>query len=151
MKYITDRHEIAYAMNFGRYPVLRVNRETSTLDHYDFYKGDYVKVMAPSDRHPDLYVTGELYYSEGMYGVLTESTVLHNGFGYGDVMDCLKTAQAPVLHAGEIVVLVEDLPKQEKCKIRIMKVSDRVDPFVYPCATLEDVPDDFDTSVPKGW
>ena len=151
MKYITDRQEIAYAMNFGRFPVLKINLETCKDGYDDYYEGDYVKVMTPRNGYPDMYSTGNLYLSEGRFGVLTEGACLSGSFGYTDVMEMTKVAQAPVLHAGETVVLIEDFPKKRTCRVRMMKVSDRVDPFVYPCATLEDVPDDFDTSVPKGW
>lgn len=151
MKYIIDRQEIAYAMNFGRFPVLRINRETSEDSHYDLYFGDLVKVLTPTKNYPHSYATGKLYYSEGVFGVMTRAVSLHSEFGYSDVMDSLEIAQAPVLHAGETVVLIEDFPMQRRCKVRMMKVSDHVNSHVYPCATLEDVPDDFDTSVPRWW
>ena len=156
MKYLTDRKEIAYAMNFGRYPVVRINLETCPSGYENYYKGDLVKVMAPTKRHPDLYCTGRLYlerYGIGKekIGVLTDSICLHDSFGYSDVMEMLEIAQAPVLHAGDIVVLIEEYPKTRMCKVRMMKASDHVDPNVYPCITLMDVPNDFDSSVPRGW
>lgn len=151
MKRLNDRQEIAYAMNFGRYPVLRIDMETPAAGFDDYYKGDLVKVMTPSKTHPDLYATGRLYCENGKIGVLTHATCLHDSFGYSDVIEQLEIAQAPVLHAGETVVLIEDYPNQRWCMVRMMKVSDRVNPHVYPCATLENVPDDFDASVPRGW
>ena len=156
MKYLTNRQEIAYAMNFGRYPVVRINLETCPPGYDNYYKGDLVKVMAPSKRHPDMYCTGRLYlerYENGkeQIGVLTDSTCLHDSFGYSDVMERLEIAQAPVLHAGDTVVLIEDYPKRRMCKVRMMKARDFVEPHVFPCITLSDVPDDFDTSVPRGW
>ncbi len=147
MKYITDRRDIAQAMNFGRFPVVRINLETCCHGYDDFYKGDLVKVMTPSKRYPHAYRTGKLYYSEGRFGVLTDSTCLHDCFGYSDVMEQLEIAQAPVLHAGETVILIEDYPCIRVCRVRIMRVSDHVEPNVYPCATLQDVPDDYDTSL----
>ncbi len=151
MKYLKDRHEIAYAMNFGKYPVIRINKETCKDGYDDFYEGDLVKVMAPSKNYPDMYATGNLYYSQGRYGVMTDAACLSADFGYRDVIEDMHRAQAPVLHAGETVVLIEDYPIRRTCCVRMMKVSDHVDLFVYPCATLVDVPDDFDSSVPKGW
>lgn len=139
MKYLIDRHEIAMAMNFGKYPVLHINMETPKKGYEDFYVGDEVKVMTPSRRYPDLYATGQLYWLEGRYGVLTHGTMLKSSFGYYDVMEMLKFAQAPVLHAGERVVVIEDFPEQKRCKVHMMKVSDHVDGSVYPCCTLEEI------------
>ena len=151
MKYLIDRQEIAYAMNFGRFPVVKINLETPKDGFGDYFKGDLVKVMTPTKSHPDHYATGKLYCENGKFGVLTDVTALHDRFGYSDVMEQLEIAQAPVLNAGETVVLIEDYPNQRMCKVRMMKVSDHVNSHVYPCATLEDVPDTFDSSVPKNW
>ena len=86
MKYLVDRHEIAMAMNFGKYPVLHINMETPKKGYEGFYVGDEVKVMTPSRRYPDLYATGQLYWLEGRYGVLTHGVMLKNSFDYYDVM-----------------------------------------------------------------
>ena len=139
MKYLTKREEVALAMNFGKYPVIHINRETPKDGYKDFYVGDLVKVMTPSPRYPDSYATGDLYFSEGKYGVLTDCVGLHRRFGYHDVMEMLKVAQAPVLHAGETVVVIEDFPNRGICTCHMMKVSDRVNPHVYPCCTLEEI------------
>lgn len=139
MKYLTDRHEIAKAMNFGKYPVLHINVETPEKGYEGFYVGDEVKVMTPSKRYPDLYATGKLYWENGRYGVLTHGTMLTSSFGYYDVMKRMKIAQAPVLHAGEQVVVIEDFPERKQCRVHMMKVSDHVDGFVYPCCTLEEI------------
>ena len=139
MKYLTGRHEIAMAMNFGKYPVLHINVETPEKGYEGFYVGDEVKVMTPSKRYPDLYATGKLYWENGRYGVLTHGTMLTSSFGYHDVMERMKIAQAPVLHAGEQVVDIEDFPERKQCRVHMMKVSDHVNGFVYPCCTLEEI------------
>lgn len=139
MKYLTDRHEIAKAMNFGKYPVLHINVETPEKGYEGFYVGDEVKVMTPTKRYPDLYATGQLYLENGRYGVLTHGTMLKNSFDYHDVMEMLKFAQAPVLHAGEQVVVIENFPGRRRCRVHMMKVSDCVDRFVNPCCTLEEI------------
>jgi len=139
MKYLTDRTEIAMAMNFGKYPVIRIDRETPKDGYNDFYEGDQIKVLTPKPGYPDSYATGKIYYSEGKYGVMTDASCLHASFGYADVLEMIENAQAPVVKAGQEVVLIEDYPERRTCCVRIMKVSDRVDSHVYPCATLEDV------------
>lgn len=142
MKYLKNRQEVAKAMNFGKYPVLRINRETPKEGYKDYFVGDLVKVMTPSKSHPDLYATGTLYWSEGKYGVMTDCTCLHDDFGYYDVKEMLARAQDPVLHAGETVVVVEDYPNLRSCTVHMMKVSDHVNGFVYPCCTLVEIPED---------
>lgn len=141
MKYLTDRHEIAMAMNFGKYPVLHIDRETPKKGYDDYFTGDQVKVLAPTKRYPDMYCTGRLYFSEGRYGIQTDGTFLSNSFGYYDVMKMLKNAQAPVIKAGQKVIVIEDYPIAKRCCIHMMKVSERVDQFVYPCCTLKEVED----------
>lgn len=139
MTYLTDRHEIAKAMNFGKYPVVHINMETPKDGYEGYFVGDKVKVMAPNGRYTDAYATGDLYYCDGEYGVNTDACGLHAGFGYYDVMESMKIAQAPVFHAGEQVVVIEDYPKAARCCVHLMKVSDRVDAHVYPCCTLKEV------------
>lgn len=151
MKYITDRYEIAHAMNFGKYPVMRIDLETCKDGYDDYFEGDLVKVMAPTKSHPDMYCTGKLCYTEGEFSVMTDTICLHSWFGYNDIIEMLSKAQAPVLHSGDTVVVIEDYPKQKKCNVRFMKVGERVNAHVYPCVELKDVPDNFDTSVPRKW
>ena len=56
----------------------------------------------------------------------------------GDVVRMLGYAQAPMLHAGEDVVLIENAPKQRAARVRMMRVSDSVRDFVFPTCRLED-------------
>lgn len=139
MRYLTDRHVIAVAMNFGKYTVLHIDRETPKKGYTDYFVGDQVKVLTPRDSHPDLYCTGRLYWDGKKYGVQTDSTFLLDNFGYTDVMRMLENAQAPVIRAGQTVIVIEDYPIQKKCCIHMMKASVRVNPFVYPCCTLEEI------------
>ncbi len=154
MKYITNRQEIAYAMNFGRFPVVRINLESSKAGYEGLYEGDLVKVLTPTKSHPDLYAIGRVYYSTdsvSKFYISNDNIGLHDSFDYSDVIEMLNGAQAPVLRAGCTIVLIEDYPHKRMCKVRMMKVSERVYTSSYPCATLEDVPDNFDTSIPKNW
>lgn len=151
MKYLTNRQEIAKAMNFGQYPVIRINMETCKDGYNDFFEGDLLKVMCPRPGHPSMWCSGNLYYSGGKFGVMTDALSLTEGYGYRDVMEDLARAQAPVVKAGQVVVMIEDFPKQHLCKIRMMQASDKVDMFVYPCVTFHDVPDDFVVKTPEDW
>lgn len=138
MKYLTDRQEIAQAMNFGKYPVIRVDVETTVRD--GVLQGDMVKVAAPNARYPDNYICGQVmkFDDDDSYVIMPESVCLKSSFGYSDMVRMLGYAQAPMLHAGEEVVLIEDAPKQRVARVRMMRVSDSVRDFVFPTCRLED-------------
>ncbi len=139
MKYLTDRQEIAKAMNFGKYPVIRIDVETPESE--GVFRGDLVKVAAPSARYPDNYIRGRVtkFDDEGdRYVIMPDAVCLKSSFGYSDVVEMLGYAQAPMLHAGEEVVLIEDAPKQRAARVRMMRVSDSVRDFVFPACYLED-------------
>lgn len=142
MKCLIDRKEIAQAMNFGKYPVVRIDIETPKAGWDGVFEGDLVRVESPSKRYPGSYIRGRLmkYPEDGnRYTIMPDTVCLHSDFGYGDVIEMLGYAQAPMLHAGETVVVIEDAPKQRAARVRIMKVSDTVRDFVYPTCYLEDV------------
>lgn len=138
MIYLTDREEIAQAMNFGKYPVIRIDVETPVRD--GVLQGDMVKVAAPNARYPDNYIRGRVmkYDDDERYAIMPENVSLKSDFGYFDVIERLGWAQAPMLHAGETVVVVEDAPKRQMCMVRMMRVSDSVRDFVYPTCYLVD-------------
>lgn len=141
MKLLTDRKEIAQAMNFGKYPVVRINVETPKAGWDDVFDGDLVRVESPSKRYPGSYIRGRVmkYPEDGeRYSIMPDTVCLHNDFGYGDVIEMLGYAQAPMLHAGETVVVIEDAPKQRAARVRMMRVSNSVRDFVYPTCYLED-------------
>ncbi len=153
MKYLNDRQEIAYVMNSGRFPVIRINLETAKQGYDGLYIGDLVKILTPTKTH-HLYVVGNVFYSRGSGGkfyVLSKGKGLKDSFGYSDVMKMLKSSQAPVISADDVVILIEDYPKIKLCKVRVMKLGKYPSAFMSPCATLEDVPDDYDISVPERW
>lgn len=139
MKYLTGRQEIAQAMNFGKYPVIRIDVETPASE--GVFRGDLIKVAAPSVRYPDNYIRGRVtkFDDEGdRYVIMPDAVCLKESFGYSDVVEMLGYAQAPMLHAGETVVVIEDAPKQRKARVRMMRVSESVRDFVFPTCYLED-------------
>lgn len=139
MKYLTDRQEIAKAMNFGKYPVIRIDVETPESE--GVFRGNLVKVAAPSVRYPDNYIRGRVtkFSDEGdRYVIMPDAVCLKASFDYSDVVEMLGYAQVPMLHAGEEVALIEDAPKQRTARVRMMRVSDNVRDFVFPTCYLED-------------
>lgn len=143
MKYLTDRHEIAMAMNFHKYPVIRIDMETPKKGYKGLYYGDEVEVATPKPGYPDSRERGNLIFCDGKYQITSHGCCLSADFGYVDVMEDLMWAQAPQLHKGETVVVIEDYPIHRMCKVHMMRVPDHVSSFTTPCCTLEEVPNDF--------
>ena len=137
---MTDRHEIAQAMNFGRYPVLHINMETPLKGYEGYFHGDKVVVLDPRPNYPDHQERGNLYFCEGSFEVSSHGACLHADFGYHDVMEMLEWAQAPHISAGQTVVIVCDYPEARKCSVRMMKVS-AVRSFTTPCCELMELED----------
>ena len=69
---------------------------------------------------------------------MPESLFLDSSFGYGDVIEILEWAQAPVIHAGETVIVIEDFPKARTCRVHKMRVSRLNGRFTYPTCYLEE-------------
>lgn len=142
MKYLTDRQEIAQAMNFRKYPVLRIDVETPKTGWDDVYEGDFVRVEPTADGRPDRTIRARLEkYPEdgGKYSIMPAPVCLRSDFGYSSVIESLNYAQAPVIHAGETVVVIEDYPKQRICKVHMMRVSDRIREHVFPTCELIEI------------
>lgn len=145
MKYLTNRTEIAEAINFGKYPVLTLNRENRPFADVkpdsDYATGCRVRVAwdRKEPRYAGMATHGNIYIENGKIRISGEGACLTNRFGYLDVMEMVSEANAPVVHAGQTVVVVEDYPSKQSCTVRMMKVSDRIDIHCMTVATLEDI------------
>jgi hypothetical protein len=105
MKMLKDRLELATAINFGKYPVLRIDLADS--DEYGL-KGCKVRIYAGTFR------TGEPHFIEAELRVFRDEkrlvlsaggTILKSDFTYFDYVHMLDRAQAPLIHADEEVVI----------------------------------------------
>ena len=105
MKLLKDRQELAMAINFGKYPVLKIDLADS--DEYGL-KGCQVRIDAGTFR------SGEPHFIEARLRVFRDEkrlcltsggTVLKNDFSYYDYVHMVDRAQAPLIHADEEVVI----------------------------------------------
>ena len=145
MMYLTDRHEIAAAMNFGKFPVLQINIENRPFEDSCYAKGCRVRVAwdHKDRRYEGMTTHGELFLDEdGKLKIGGEGTMLTARFGYSDVMKMAAEANVPVVHKGQVVVVVMDIPSTKTCLVRVMKVSERIDIHCQVVAPLEDVSDE---------
>jgi len=145
MKYLTERTEIAKAMNFGKYPVLYIDRDDRKYDRpdhpSDFCKGSKCRVdwEHENPKYKNMSARCELNYCDGRYSLMQGACCLHDSFGRQDVLEMVEWANTPMLRCGQTVIVVEDFTKQKMCKVRVMKVSDRKDIHCSTVATLEDI------------
>lgn len=148
MKYLTNRHEIAEAINFGKYPVLTLDRENRPYKKErpdsDYAIGCRVRVAwdHANPRYAGMTTHGALYIEGGKLKISGEGACLSASFGYSDVIEMAAEANVPIVHAGQKVVVVENWPSVKTCTVRIMKVSDRVDTQCMVAASLEDIEED---------
>jgi len=142
MKYINDRHEIAKAMNYGHYPVLHIDLETPMRGWDDAYEGDRVVVVPKNATCSEQHVRARInkFADEpDRYTVMPDPIFLDSSFGYSDVIEMMKWAQAPRIMEGQEVIVVEDWPKAGRCAVHKMRVSKCARPFTFPTCYLEDI------------
>ncbi len=139
-KYLTDRHEIARAMNFGEYPVVRINLETPQPGWDDAFVGDRVMVYNGPERKDAIRCTIHKFSDEpNRYTLMPDTICLQQEFGYNDVSEMCSWAQAPMIYPGKELVVIEDYPNARRCKVHMMRVSKCAGKFVYPTCYLEEV------------
>ena len=95
-----DRKEVAQLLNFNRYPVLTID----LADKIQWgFKG--CKVRIP---YGNYFLHAELEWFENDKKILItkEIPIISNSFGYRDVLEMCEYANAPIIDAGQEVVLV---------------------------------------------
>jgi len=137
--YLTTRRQIAMAMNFGKYPVLYIDRE----DHHGFEDSDFAKGCDVRMKLGDgRFHNGYLIFSEGKYMIQSEMICLDGSFGRYSVMEMYKNANAPLVWRDTPVIIVEDYPKREECAVRVMYLPDKkFDIFCQTAAVLVPIED----------
>ena len=135
-KYLTERTEISIKINLERIPVLRINIETCYEDYKNFYVGDDVRI---SYGDKGLYTQGHIYNDGNGYAISNMCDVIDASFGYSDIEDMVHWSNTPLLHKGQTVIVIEDYPILRTCKVREMKVSDKINPYCMTVCKLEDM------------
>ena len=118
MKTITGRHNIATAINMSGKPVVTID-----LDDKDYMiPGDetYWGVYGSKIRVARQYASGETYYDRATlatysdsndkghaYDLFTHGFGIYADFGYENVAEDAEWAQAPIVHEGDHVIVVE--------------------------------------------
>lgn len=118
MKILTDRKEMAQALNFGKYPVLTYNM--------DELKGSGAVVMRETRNHGTLRYKTTLYCGkktadDGVFYLLTHATMLTATVDVNDWLKCAEYANAPVIESGQEVAILMYSKKHDVSVVRIVK------------------------------
>lgn len=134
MKTLTERKEIALAINFGKYPVIPI--DVSNRDEYGIV-GPKVKI----DFGGEYMIRADIrvYNDEGTVQIVQGPTCLTASFGYSDFMEILEYANAPVIKANqEIVIATYDSKRGLAYAPRIIKTGAKIDKHCVTPLKLEE-------------
>lgn len=154
MKFITDRKEIAKALNFGTYPVIMFDLDTPARGWDDVYEGTPVRVDMGtfsdgtrwlSDSVPTIYADN---HHEGIENTVKNrlmadihlpsgGAMISSSFGANDVLDMAKFAMAPIIKGGDDIVIVYKWDKGMNVAVRMMKVG-KTSKHVTPIAMIKE-------------
>lgn len=101
---IMERTEMAKALNFGKYKVLKYN--------FDEKKGSVANVEYQSGRYGTMKKSATLYCGkitedDGIFYLLNAGTMISARVGVDDWLKCVDNANAPVIYEGdEVAILV---------------------------------------------
>lgn len=135
MRRLTDKKDIAQAINFGKYPVIYI--DMSDKDDYGI-KGTKVNI----DFGGDYYVRGTIraYNDEKVLTTTSGVVCISNSFSYDDYLEMVEYANAPVIKANqEIVICMFESANKVGHAPMIIKTGKRVDRFCMTPLTLEKV------------
>lgn len=115
MKYLTERTELARAINFGRYPVLYI--DLADADDYGL-KGCRVRIDAGTFRSGDPHIidaTLRVYSDEKKLTTSSKGACLSADFSYYDYKEMVDNANAPLIHPDEDVVVAVYDSRAKRC------------------------------------
>jgi len=146
MKTITGRHNIATAINMSGKPVVTID-----LDNKDYLTpGDETcwRVYGSKIRVARQY-KGETYYDHATlatysdsndkghaYDLFAHTIGIYADFGYYDVVEDAELAQAPIVHEGDHIIVVELHSKTKEYAVKegIVTLNN---PFVTPAGYID--------------
>lgn len=102
MKILTERRDIAKALNFGKYPVLSYNVDTK--------EGSKARVVKKTRNHGDLLYKcnlrcGMQTEDDGVYYLSTKPTMMSSSYPLSDVLEDVEYANAPIIEPNSDVAI----------------------------------------------
>lgn len=139
MKLITERTEIAKAINGHNYPVITID-----LAEADEYGLKSEKVLINNGTYNDgfpRYIRCEVraYSDEKTFEFSQGSCCLSASFGYSDMKEMLEYRNAPIVEADQdVIIAMIDSKKKEAYYPMILHTSKKIDQFCSTPLTFED-------------
>ena len=128
MKRLTERTEIAKAINFGKYPVIRI--DLADTDEYGI-KGTKVRIDNGKFKSGEAYFINAEIRAYSDERVLTTSqgcSMLVDKLSYADYIEMTEYANAPIIKANqEIVIFLYNSETREVFAPTIIKTGERID------------------------
>ena len=122
MKNLTDRQEIAEALNFGKYPVLKI--DIADCDWYGL-KGSICRIdMGEFFDGSKFYERAQLcvYKDERKLSFSSFGCALTANVSYADFMEYVETAMSPIIKPdSEFVVVIYDSKRSEVYKVYVVQ------------------------------
>jgi hypothetical protein len=125
MKEIIGRQEIAKVLNFGEYPVLKINMDQEAWMDV-LYRGDKVRVDFGKFKDGSRFLQqGYLLYNkkDERITISAESTMLVKDLGYEDYMEAVEYGSSQILGDNQEVVVVMYSNNKKECKVYLGKTS----------------------------
>lgn len=133
MKRLTERTEIARAMNFGEYPVIKI--DLADRDDYGI-KGTKVRIDFGAGRF--IRATMRAYSDDKVLTLVQGPTCLTAEVTYRDYLEMADYAVAPIIKPDqEIVIFLYDSEKGEVHAPAIIKTGERINTFCITPMELE--------------
>lgn len=140
MNRLTERTEIAQAINFGKYPVIKI--DLADRDEYGI-KGTKVRIDNGTFKSGERYfINAEIraYSDEKILTTFQGCGMLVKEVTYADYMEMTEYANAPIIKANqEILIFLYNSVSKEVYAPAIIKTGDRVDAHCSTPLTLEKI------------
>ena len=133
MRILKERTEIAKEINFGKYPVIKID-----LSNRDEYGIRGVKVRF--DIGKDYYLRGEIRTFNDTKCLVTNSrsVILKNGYSYNDFMEDVEYANTPIIKVNqEILICLYNSELKQVYEPTIIKTGEKFNPFCVEPLKLE--------------
>lgn len=135
MKILTKATDIAKAMNFGKYTVLRINADTK--------EGCKVVVIKKSQRYGDMRYNCQLCmdYEKDGDGILylsTNASCIKGNYDWQDHLESAEYANAPIVGSDQEVAVYIYSPKVKIGFVRMVK-SRKVDASYSTATVFDDI------------
>lgn len=133
MRILKERTEIAKAINFGKYPVIKID-----LSNRDEYGIRGVKVRF--DIGKDYYLRGEIRTFNDTKCLVTNlrASMLKSSYSYNDFMEDIEYANTPIIKANqEILICLYSSEFKQVYEPTIIKTAEKINPFCSEPLKLE--------------